>query len=99
MTEERMIRVVFEEEKDYAEIGYSPLDPIFIKKEHTEPMPIKYVIEYGDGDEEEFYALNQQQHFLFSHALATEHYWFYDINELNEMFEKETIKVIRVEGN
>lgn len=56
--------------------------------------PKKYIIEYGDGDEEEFYVLDEQQKFLFAYALATEHYWFYDRNEISEMFDKETIKVI-----
>lgn len=91
--EERMIRVVFEDGKSFGLVGDSPLDPIYIRKTDTEPIPKKYTIEYGDGDFEEFYALDEQQKFIFSFALATEHYWFYDRQEISDMFDNNTIVV------
>ncbi len=93
--EERMIRVVFEDGKSFGLVGDSPLDPIYIRKTDTEPIPNKYTINYGDGDFEEFYALDEQQVFLFSYALATEHYWFYDRKEIEDMFENKTIQVMK----
>lgn len=88
-----MIRVIFEDGKSYGLVDDSPMDPIYVRKDDTEPLPKKYTIEFGDGDEEEFYAIDEQQKFLFSLALASEHYWFYDKEEISEMFDNETIKV------
>lgn len=39
MTEERMVRIQFEDGKNIAMIGCSPMDPIWIRKEDTEPAP------------------------------------------------------------
>lgn len=90
-----MIRVMFEDGKSYGLVDDSPMDPIYVRKEDTEPLPKKYTIEFGDGDEEEFYAIDEQQKFLFSFVLAQEHYWFYDKEEISDMFDNETIKVIQ----
>jgi hypothetical protein len=94
MTEERMIRVKQAETAEDRPIGlHWEMDMWEYRWSELEPAPMRYTIEYGDGDEEWFYAKDEFQKDLLAFALATEHYWFYDRKEISDMFEKGTISV------